>query len=85
MATTVETTPIIAFLTQFTMRLKSSHMLKNIKVFKFVSSEILEPQIKEEYLNKIVAVNEQDKYFDAKRNSLEIKRDPEKPEKKVYD
>ena len=60
-------------------------MLKNIKVFKFVSSEILEPQIKEEYLNKIVAVNEQDKYFDAKRNSLEIKRDPEKPEKKVYD
>ena len=38
----------------------------------FVSSEILERQIKEEYLNKLAVLDSQEEYFDARKNSLLI-------------
>lgn len=37
-------------------------------------SEILERQIEEEYLNKTAALDPQDEYFEARKNSLEIQR-----------
>lgn len=68
------------FLIQYTMRLRNFHMLKNIKTFLIRSlvtlygSEILERQIEEEYLNKTAALDPQDEYFEARKNSLEIQR-----------
>lgn len=76
----VETMQIIVFSIQYTMRLRNFHMLKNIKTFLIRSlvtlygSEILERQIEEEYLNKTAALDPQDEYFEARKNSLEIQR-----------
>ena len=38
----------------------------------FVSSEILERQIEEEFLNKIGKLDQNENYYEARKNSLEI-------------
>ena len=43
----------------------------------FVSSEILESQIEEEYLNKIANLDPNDEYFEARKSSLEIQKKKE--------
>ena len=40
-------------------------------IFAFVSSELLEKQIKEDFLNKICAIEQIDEYFEARKNSVE--------------
>ena len=40
-------------------------------IFAFVSSELLEKQIKEDFLNKIGAIEQIDEYFEARKNSVE--------------
>ena len=43
-----------------------------MSISNFVSSEILERQIEEEFLNKIGKLDENDDYYEARKNSLEI-------------
>ena len=43
----------------------------------FVSSEILESQIEEEYLNEIANLDPNDAYFEARKSSLEIQKKKE--------
>ena len=43
----------------------------------FVSSEILERQIEEEYLNEFASLDSQDEYFDVRKNSLLIQKKKE--------
>ena len=43
----------------------------------FVSSEILESQIEEEYLNEIANLDPNDAYFEARKSSLEIQQKKE--------
>ena len=43
----------------------------------FVSSEILESQIEEEYLNEIANLDPIDAYFEARKSSLEIQKKKE--------
>ena len=50
----------------------------NQDISDFISSEILERQLEEEYLNEFATLDPQDEYFDAKKNSLEIQ------EKKIF-
>ena len=40
----------------------------------FVSSEIFERQIEEEFLNKIGKLDQNDDYYEARKNSLEIQK-----------
>ena len=40
----------------------------------FVSSEILERQIEEKFLNKLYALDTQDEFYEARKNSLEIQK-----------
>ena len=40
----------------------------------FVSSEILEWQIEEEFLNKIGKLDQNDDYYEARKNSLKIQK-----------
>ena len=42
------------------------------KIGEFVSTEILERQIEEEFLNKLCTLHPQDEYYKARKNSLEI-------------
>ena len=44
----------------------------------FVSTEILECWIEEEFLNKLYALDMQDEFYKARKNSLEIKKKKEK-------
>ena len=44
------------------------------KDIKIVSSDILEQQIEEKFLNKFASLNLQDEYYEARKNSLEIKK-----------
>ena len=45
---------------------------KNIS--EFVSSDILEQQIEEEFLNKFTSLDLQHEYYEARKNSLEIQK-----------
>ena len=40
----------------------------------FVSSDILEQQIEEEFLNKFAFLDPKDEYYEARKSSLEIKK-----------
>ena len=40
----------------------------------FVSDEILEGEIKEEFLNKIAKLDQNDNYYEARKNSIEIQK-----------
>ena len=40
----------------------------------FVSSAILERQIEEKFLNKLYALDTQDEFYEARKNSLEIQK-----------
>ena len=40
----------------------------------FVSSEILERQIEEEFLNKIAKLDQNDDYYEARKNSLKVQK-----------
>ena len=56
-----------------------SYTKKNQNVFdqeisNFVSSEILERQLEEEYLNKFATLDPQDEYFDAKKILYKLKK-----------
>ena len=56
-----------------------SYTKKNQNVFdqeisNFVSSEILERQLEEEYLNKFATLDPQDEYFDAKKSRYKLKK-----------
>ena len=42
------------------------------EISEYVSTEILERQIEEEFLNKLCALDPQDEYYEARKNSLEI-------------
>ena len=42
------------------------------EISEFVSTEILERQIEEEFPNKLCALDPQDEYYEARKNSLEI-------------
>ena len=46
-------------------------------IAEFVSSEHLEHQIEEEFSNKIAALDPQDVYYEARKNSLELQRKKE--------
>ena len=41
---------------------------------KFVSSDYVESQIEEEFSNEIARLDPNDEYYDARKNSLELKR-----------
>ena len=43
-----------------------------MSISNFVSSEILERQIEEEFLNKIGKLDQNDDYYEARKNTLEI-------------
>ena len=47
------------------------------EISEFVSTEILERQIEEEFPNKLCALDPQDEYYEARKNSLEIKKKKE--------
>ena len=46
----------------------------NQQISEFVSTEIRERQIEEEFLNKLCALDPQGEYYEAKKNSFEIKK-----------
>ena len=46
----------------------------NQQISEFVSTEIRERQIEEEFLNKLYALDPQGEYYEAKKNSFEIKK-----------
>ena len=46
-------------------------------IAEFLSSEYLEHQIEEEFSNKIAALDPQDEYYEARKNSLELQRKKE--------
>ena len=46
-------------------------------IAEFVSSEHLEHQIEEKFSNKIAALDPQDEYYEARKNSLELQRKKE--------
>ena len=43
-------------------------------ISEFVSSEILEQQIEEEFLNKIASLDPNDKHYEARKNSFDLKK-----------
>ena len=47
-------------------------------ISEFVSSEILEQQIEEEFLNKIPSLDPNDEYYEARKNSFELKKKKKK-------
>ena len=49
-------------------------------ISEFVSSEILEQQIEEEFLNKIPSLDPNDEYYEARKNSFELKKKRKKKE-----
>ena len=56
------------------MYVKKYQNVSDQSISDFVSSEILERQIEEEFLNKIAKLDQNDDHYEARKNSLKVQK-----------